>query len=129
MLSNVVIDLVGNFSLLFAWIGEKPNNVYWTLIGEDPISGQPFILSGGPADTFARAASEAWKCIASGDWFDVRAAIEGLPPVSTIWRRAFGPNFSHVVSFVETGKGEIPGVALIRYHTRAEHRLGHFNQA
>src|ERR1043166_1060428 len=115
MLSDGIIDLVGNFSLLFSWEGETPKNVYWTLIGEDPTTGQPFILCGGPADDFPRAASEAWECILSGRWFDVRAAIEGLPSIEAIWRRAFGRGFGDVIKFVQTGKGEISGVALIRY--------------
>jgi len=120
MLKNVLVDIVGNFTLVF--IGETGREAYWTwsLIGEDPITGQPFIISGLRHGTFADAAIQAWRDITNADWFDIRPAVEGLPPITNVWRRAFGSGFSHVTKFVETGEGQVSGVAVLTYLSRSE---------
>jgi hypothetical protein len=120
MLLNVYVDLVGNAGLVFVRENNGPNCWGWSLTVEDPATGQPFHLLGSRHDAFADAAREAWQRIASLDWFDIRPAIEGLPAVTDVWRRAFGPSFSHVINLVETGKGEVSGVAVISYYERTD---------
>jgi len=120
MFLNVYVDLCGNASLVFVREGSLDGSWCWTLIGEDPLTGQPFVLLGKRHDTFPDAAREAFQCIGNGRWFDIRPAIEGLPSITDVWRRTFGPGFSHVINLVETGKGEIPGVSVISYYERNE---------
>jgi len=129
MLHNVIVDVVGNCSLAFVWEGDQFSDVRWTLLGEDPISGQPFIVCGGPCDRLEDAAREAWRTITSGHWFDIRPALEGMPSITSVWRRAFGSSFYDVIEFIKTEKGEVPGVAYIKYNDRREQHGVNTDQA
>lgn len=116
MLKNVMVDIVGNMTLVLIGVTEPEEKWTWCVFGEDPITGQPFILSGSWVATVEVCAGEAWQHIINGGWFNVQPAIEGLPPITDVWRRAFGPNFRDVIELVQTGQGEIPGVSVLTYH-------------
>lgn len=120
-LLNILVDIAANMTLAFSEVREDGDRrCTWGVIAENPVNGQPFFFLGTEHANFADAARAAWKYISNADWFDVLPATEGGSTIGDVWRRDFGTGFSHVIKLVETGEGEVSGVAIIAYLSRKE---------
>lgn len=118
MLLQLFIDLTANMCLIFTWEKENETDVAWTLLGEDPLSGQPFVYACGGYPNLTVAAIGAWQWLEKGTYLTVMPAVDGLPSIQDVWGRVLGANFSRAIAVASAKDVKIPGVVLSAWSAR-----------
>ena len=112
MLHNLAIDLVANGELVLAWEGgDFHDRVYWTIIIEDPTSGEPLTICHHTDGGLHNALREAWALLTNSDDFKVMAATSTTETITSFWGRAYGVNFSRGIDVCSTKALQVPGMA------------------
>jgi len=112
MLLQLYIDLTANMVLILSWEKENDDEVAWTLLGEEPFSGQPFVYSRGGYPNVHVAGIAAWQWIEKGTYLTVLPAVDGLLTIQDVWTRELGANFSRAIEVATAKDVKVSGVVL-----------------
>jgi len=122
MLHNLYADLCGNTELICVWEGDTDGTIIWTLIVEDPLSGEPCVVSHQCTSGLLSALREAWDFIALSGALRVLSHASDADSVASIWARDFGPYFSRLADIAGPKAIKISGVAYTVWQARGLER-------